>query len=215
VIDAVRAFQLARRLGGYFDSSSSSNIKISHSSSSSCGTIGLAALIPLHIAASLPSSSSSSSSSAIAVMTRHIKRLSINPPPSPHDTQLKDMAFSVLADAFMAGNRGEGAAWALGHMLPSLDRDLRTLNAVVTGTLLALWATAANAAEAGIRRLLPSGASLGLGCSALGNEEGAGMSRLIPPFVSLSVPWSANWISACILQHAHTVPRPQTPRFIP
>lgn len=79
------------------------------------------------------------------------------------------------------------------------------MNAVVAGALLSDWMAAAAAAEAAVLRLLPRDASLARACAAADNADGAGMSRYLPPFVTLSVAWSANWISACFLQHAHTV----------
>jgi hypothetical protein len=154
------------------------------------------------------SSSFSSSSSAITIITRHIKYLGLHPRHPSLDSERKELAFSVLADAFMGGDRGEGAAWALEHLQPGLGRDLRTVNAVVAGLLLTRYAEAVAAAEAAIHRLLPSEVSLEHACSALNDGEGAGMSRYLPPFITLSLPWSVPWISACALQHAHTVTPP-------
>ncbi len=43
------------------------------------------------------------------------------------------VALSVLADAFMSGGGGAGAAWALEQMEAGTGRDMRMMNAVVAG----------------------------------------------------------------------------------
>lgn len=194
VATAARAFALARRLGGYISSNTTTT------SSSSCGTIGLAALLPLLVSSS--SSSSFSSSSAANIITRHIHHLYLHPPPPSMFSQLKELAFSVLADASMAGGEGEAAAWALGKMEPDGPRDLRMMHAVVSGMLWKQHAAAVAAAESAVHAMSQQHVGPELACSAL--DGVGGMSRFLPPFVTLSVPWSVPWVTTCFLQHAHT-----------